>query len=280
MPRPIYDPKGVNRVILATDGDFNVGITDQSELKGYIERERGKGVFLSVLGFGMGNYNDALMQTLAQNGNGIAAYIDTAAEARKTLVEEASSTLFPIAKDVKIQVEFNPAAVAEYRLIGYETRALNRDDFDNDKVDAGDVGSGQTVTALYEIVPVGGPRTMNDLRYARPTASAGPSYEIGFVKIRYKLPKSETSRLITTPIDRRLEVRSFEQAPRDARFATAVAGFAELLRGGRYIGSLSYDDVLRIANGSRGPDEFGYRSEFVELVRAAKSAQTMARLER
>ena len=275
-----YDPKGVNRVILATDGDFNVGITDQNELKGYIERERGKGVFLSVLGFGMGNYNDALMQTLAQNGNGIAAYIDTAAEARKTLVEEASSTLFPIAKDVKIQVEFNPAAVAEYRLIGYETRALNRDDFDNDKVDAGDVGSGQTVTALYEIVPVGGPRTMNDLRYATPAAMAGRGNEIGFVKIRYKLPKSDTSRLITTPIDRRMEVRSFEQAPRDARFATAVAGFAELLRGGRYIGSLSYDDVLRIANGSRGPDEFGYRSEFVELVRAAKSAQTMARLER
>ena len=149
-PRPISIPNGVNRVILATDGDFNVGITNQDELKGYVERERGKGVFLSVLGFGMGNYNDALMQTLAQNGNGAAAYIDTLSEARKTLVEEASSTLFPIAKDVKIQVEFNPATVSEYRLIGYETRLLNRDDFNNDKVDAGDVGSGQTVTALYE----------------------------------------------------------------------------------------------------------------------------------
>ena len=275
-----YDSKGVNRVILATDGDFNVGITDQGELKGFVERERGKGVFLSVLGFGMGNYNDALMQTLAQNGNGIAAYIDTAAEARKTLVEEASSTLFPIAKDVKIQVEFNPAAVAEYRLIGYETRALNRDDFDNDKVDAGDVGSGQTVTALYEVVPVGGRRANGDLRYAKPTAAAGPGYELGFVKIRYKLPKSDTSRLISTPIDTRYEVRSFEAAPRDARFAAAVAGFAELLRGGRYSGSLSYDDVLRIANASRGSDEFGYRSEFLELVRAAKSARTMAQLER
>jgi len=275
-----YDSKGVNRVILATDGDFNVGITDQGELKGFVERERGKGVFLSVLGFGMGNYNDALMQTLAQNGNGIAAYIDTAAEARKTLVEEASSTLFPIAKDVKIQVEFNPAAVAEYRLIGYESRALNRDDFDNDKVDAGDVGSGQTVTALYEVVPVGGRRANGDLRYSKPTAVAGPSYELGFVKIRYKLPKSDTSRLISTPIDSRNAVRSFEAAPRDARFAAAVAGFAELLRGGRYTGSLSYDDVLRIANASRGPDEFGYRSEFVELVRAAKSARTMAQLDR
>ena len=278
-----YDPKGVNRVILATDGDFNVGITDPGELKGYVERERGKGVFLSVLGFGMGNYNDALMQTLAQNGNGVAAYIDNVGEARKTLVAEASANLFTIAKDVKIQVEFNPAAVAEYRLIGYETRALNRDDFDNDKVDAGDVGSGQTVTALYEVVPVGGKRTMDDLRYAdssRVASGAKRSSELGFVKIRYKLPKSDTSRLITTPIDGRYEVRSFEAAPRDARFATAVAGFAELLRGGRYTGSLSYDDVLRMANASRGPDEFGYRSEFVELVRAARSAQSLAQLER
>jgi Ca-activated chloride channel homolog len=275
-----YDPKGVNRVFLATDGDFNVGITDQGELKGFIERERGKGVFLSVLGFGMGNYNDALMQTLAQNGNGIAAYIDTVAEARKTLVEEASSTLFTIAKDVKIQVEFNPRAVAEYRLIGYETRALNRDDFDNDKVDAGDVGSGQTVTALYEIVPVGGPSTMGGSRYATSGGAQCVACELGFVKIRYKLPKSDTSRLITTPIDRRFEVRSFEQAPRDARFAAAVAGFAELLRGGRYTGSWSFDDVLQTASASRGPDEFGYRSEFVELVRAAKSSQAMAKLER
>jgi Ca-activated chloride channel family protein len=277
------DPNGVNRVILATDGDFNVGITDQGELKGYIERERGKGVFLSVLGFGMGNYNDALMQTLAQNGNGVAAYIDTVSEARKTLVEEASSTLFPIARDVKIQVEFNPRAIAEYRLIGYETRALNRDDFDNDKVDAGDVGSGQSVTALYEVVPVGGRRTIDDLRYADSTSvapSARRSSEIGFVKIRYKLPKSDTSRLITTPIDGRSELSSFEQAPRDARFAVAVAGFAELLRGGRYTGKLSYDDLLRIADGSRGPDEFGYRSEFMALIRAAKSARTMAELER
>jgi Ca-activated chloride channel family protein len=276
-----YDPKGVNRVILATDGDFNVGITDQGELKGYIERERGKGVFLSVLGFGMGNYNDALMQTLAQNGNGTAAYIDTVSEARKTLVEEAGSTLFTIAKDVKIQVEFNPAAVAEYRLIGYETRALNRDDFDNDKVDAGDVGSGQTVTALYEVVPVGGPSVMGGSRYGAVTGSPRvPNTELGFVKIRYKLPKSDTSRLISTPIDLRFQVSSFEQAPRDARFAAAVAGFAELLRGGRYTGTLSYDDVLRIAAASRGPDQFGYRSEFVELVRAAKNAKSLAQLER
>ncbi|MBA3056103.1 MAG: VWA domain-containing protein [Sphingomonadales bacterium] len=277
-----FDPNGVNRVILATDGDFNVGITNQEELKGYIERKRAKGVFLSVLGFGRGNYNDALMQTLAQNGNGAAAYIDTVSEARKTLVDEATSTLFPIAKDVKIQVEFNPATVAEYRLIGYETRMLNRDDFDNDKVDAGDVGSGQTVTAIYEIVPVGGPRAIGDLRYSKPAARPvqGLGTEYGFVKIRYKLPKSDRSRLISTPITRAGEFVRFGDAPRDARFAASVAGFAELLRGGKFSGSLSFDDVLQIALAARGKDEFGYRSEFVQLVRQAKAAAPMARLDR
>lgn len=273
-----FDAKGVNRVILTTDGDFNVGITNQDELKGYIERERGKGVFLSVLGFGMGNYNDAMMQTLAQNGNGAAAYIDTVNEARKTLVDEATSTLFPIAKDVKIQVEFNPRTVAEYRLIGYETRMLKREDFDNDKVDAGDVGSGQTVTALYEVVPVGGPRANGDLRYAprAPVAAAGVDGELGFVKIRYKLPKSDTSLLLSTPIDRRVQFARFDDAPQDARFAAAVAGFAELLRGGRYNGALSYDDVLRMASGAKGKDDFGYRTEFIQLVRAARTANGIA----
>ncbi|WP_309611503.1 VWA domain-containing protein [Sphingomonas sp.] len=277
-----FDAEGVNRVILSTDGDFNIGITNQEELKGYIERERDKGVFLSVLGFGMGNYNDALMQALAQNGNGTAAYIDTIGEARKTLVEEATSTLFPIAQDVKIQVEFNPATVAEYRLIGYETRLLNRDDFNNDRVDAGDVGSGQTVTALYEIVPVGGPRSIGDLRYATPAramARAGGS-EYGFVKIRYKLPKSTVSRLISTPISRASEVARFEQAPQDARFAAGVAAFAELLRGGKYSGSLRYDDVLRIAEGAKGADRFGYRAEFLQMVRAAKVAAPLQSAER
>ena len=276
------DPKGVNRVILTTDGDFNVGITNQDELKGYIERERSKGVFLSVLGFGMGNYNDALMQTLAQNGNGTAAYIDTIGEARKTLVDEASSTLFPIAKDVKIQVEFNPATVSEYRLIGYETRMLNREDFENDKVDAGDVGSGQTVTALYEIVPAGGPRAIGDMRYGKPAPVSAQAHgsEYGFVKIRYKLPKSDTSRLIATPIDRAAEAQRFADAPQDARFATGVAAFAELLRDGKYSGSVGYDDVIRIADGAKGRDEFGYRSEFVQMVRAAKTASSMARLDR
>ncbi|HVJ01867.1 MAG TPA: VWA domain-containing protein [Sphingomonas sp.] len=275
------DPMGVNRVILATDGDFNVGITNPDELKGFVEREREKGVFLSVLGFGMGNYNDALMQTLAQNGNGAAAYIDTVGEARKTLVDEASSTLFPIARDVKIQVEFNPAAVAEYRLVGYETRMLAREDFDNDRVDAGDVGSGQTVTAIYEIVPVGGPRAIGDLRYAGPArplpSNAG---EYGFVRIRYKLPKAETSQLISTPITRAAEFARFEDAPQEARFALGVAAFAELLRGGKYGGSTGYDDVLRIAGAARGEDPFGYRAEFVQLVRQAKTAASMASMPR
>jgi Ca-activated chloride channel family protein len=279
-----FDANGVNRVILATDGDFNVGITNRDELKGFIERQRGKGIFLSILGFGMGNYNDALMQVLAQNGNGAAAYIDTINEARKVLVEEATSTLFPIAKDVKIQVEFNPATVAEYRLIGYETRLLNRDDFNNDKVDAGDVGSGQTVTALYEIVPVGGPRVISDLRYGAPAGAAAgqapAASEYGFVKIRYKLPKSETSTLISTPIDRASEHARFEEAPIEARFATGVAAFGEILRGGRYIGAFSYDDVLRIASAARGDDPFGYRSEFLQLVRAAKTASAMQPLGR
>lgn len=276
------DPRGVNRVILATDGDFNVGITDQNELKGYIERERSKGIFLSVLGFGMGNYNDALMQTLAQNGNGAAAYIDTLGEARKTLVDEVTSTLFPIAKDVKIQVEFNPATVAEYRLVGYETRMLKREDFDNDKIDAGDVGSGQSVTAIYEIVPVGGPRAIGDLRYSKPAlrpVDAGRTGEYGFVKIRYKLPKSDTSQLISTPINRAVEFARFDDAPQDARFAVGVASFAELLRGGRYNGSMTFDDVLKIASAARGRDDFGYRMELVSLIRTAKSAGSMERLE-
>ena len=275
-----FDPTGVNRVILATDGDFNVGITSRDELKGFVERQRGKGIFLSVLGFGMGNYNDAMMQALAQNGNGAAAYIDTINEARKVLVEEATSTLIPIAKDVKIQVEFNPATVAEYRLIGYETRLLNRDDFANDKVDAGDVGSGQTVTALYEIVPVGGPRAVGDLRYAPPAPRGHSRRCAGGVRASSRsatsCPKSDTSTLITTPVDRAAEHARFDDAPVDARFAAGVAAFGEILRGGRHTGTFGYDDVLRIASAARGDDPFGYRAEFLQLVRAAKTASAHA----
>lgn len=272
-----FDPKGVNRVLLATDGDFNVGVTDDDELKSYIARKRETGIFLSVLGFGRGNYNDALMQTLAQNGNGIATYIDTLNEARKVLVEEATSSLVPIAKDVKIQVEFNPAAVSEYRLIGYETRLLHREDFNNDKVDAGDVGSGHTVTALYEFIPAGGPRTTDPLRYGQGQASAqvpaNANGEYALVKLRYKLPKADESRLMSVSVDGTSAFDRFEAAPQAARFATSVAAFGEILKGGQHTGKLTYDDVLRLASAARGEDPFGYRSEFLQLVRAARTAR-------
>lgn len=271
----------VNRVILGTDGDFNVGITNQDELKSYIERKRKTGIYLSILGVGRGNYNDALMQALAQNGNGTAAYIDTLGEARKALVEEASSTLFPIAKDVKIQLELNPALVSEYRLIGYETRALRREDFNNDKVDAGDVGSGHAVTAIYEITPADAKSASVDaLRYRAPPAArtvqpAGEvgADEIGFLKLRYKLPGEETSRLLTTTIRAGEAKASVDAAPADVRFAVAVAGFGQLLKGGEWTGSFGYDDAARLAAGAKGDDPFGLRAEFVNLVRLAKSAQ-------
>ncbi len=272
---------GVNRVILATDGDFNVGISNTEELKSFIARKRKTGVTLSVLGFGHGNYNDQLMQTLAQNGNGNAAYIDSLSEARKVLVEEAGSTLFTIAKDVKLQVEFNPARVAEYRLIGYETRQLKREDFNNDKVDAGDIGAGHTVTALYEITPVGaGGRLVDELRYkVRKADEAVPvdkDGEYAFLKIRYKLPKEDKSRLITIPVTGDMEVSSIDAAQKDTRFAAAVAAFGQILRGGRNMGDYSYDDVIRLAQSARGEDRFGYRVEFINLVRLAKSAAAMA----
>ena len=270
---------GVNRVILATDGDFNVGITDSDELEGFIARKRESGVFLSVLGFGMGNYNDELMQRLAQNGNGNAAYIDSLNEARKALVEEATSMLFPIAKDVKIQVEFNPAAVSEYRLIGYETRMLAREDFRNDRVDAGEIGSGHTVTAIYEVVPVGsGAEQVAPLRYQRGEAAETETDlddEFAFLKIRYKRPDADTSILITRAVTTADAFESVDAAPREARFAVAVAGFGQLLRGGRHTGDYGYDDVIALARGARGEDPFGYRAEFVNLVRLAKSAAAM-----
>ncbi len=269
---------GVNRVILATDGDFNVGITDPDELEGYIARKRAAGVLLSVLGFGMGNYNDALMQRLAQNGNGNAAYIDTLSEARKVLVEEATSTLFPIARDVKIQVEFNPALVSEYRLIGYETRLLAREDFRNDKVDAGEIGAGHAVTALYEVTPVGsGAERIGPRRYRHQEARsrAGRAGELATVSVRYKLPEAETSTEIVRHVIGADAVESAASAPEDARFAAAVAAFGQLLRGGRYTGAYGYDDVIAAAQAARGEDPFGYRAEFLGLVRLAKTAAVM-----
>ena len=268
---------GVNRVILATDGDFNVGVHEPDALEDFIARRRESGVYLSVLGFGMGNYHDALMQRLAQSGNGHAAYIDTLAEARKVLVDEATSMLFPIAKDVKIQVEFNPATVDEYRLIGYETRMLAREDFRNDKVDAGDIGAGHTVTALYELTPAGSDDArVPSLRYGKAEdggAAMDFAGEIAFVKIRYKLPESETSTLITRVVTQADVVQSVEAATDDVRFATAVAAFGQLLRGGRYTGDYGYDDVAALARGARGEDPFGYRNELVGLVRLAQAIE-------
>ncbi len=279
-----FDEDAVNRVILATDGDFNVGLTNDRELQGFVERKRDAGIFLSVLGFGQGNYQDQLMQTLAQNGNGVAAYIDTLSEARKVLVEEASSSLFPIAKDVKIQVEFNPATVAEYRLIGYETRHLNREDFNNDAVDAGDIGAGHTVTAIYEITPVGSTaRQVEERRYAReperPLGRRGitTNGEYAFLKIRYKLPAEDRSRLVEQPIRQGSDALGTlpEALRRELDFATSVAGFAQLLKGGRYTGDFGYDDVIVLAQANKGDDPYGYRTEFVQLARMAKTAAAM-----
>ncbi|MBX3576997.1 MAG: VWA domain-containing protein [Rhizobiaceae bacterium] len=266
---------GINRVMLATDGDFNVGQTSDDDLKRMIEAKRESGVFLSVFGFGRGNLNDQMMQTIAQNGNGTAAYIDTLAEAEKVLVEDSSSTLFPIAKDVKIQVEFNPAAVAEYRLIGYETRALAREDFNNDKVDAGEIGSGHSVTAIYEITPKGSPAQMiDDLRYGAASTDNGGvqnADEYAFVKIRYKLPDEDVSKLITTPVTKANEVSSFGAASADQRFSIAVAAFGQKLRGTSQVAGFDWDRINEIATAARGTDPFGYRAEFLSLVRLASA---------
>lgn len=265
---------GVNRVMLATDGDFNVGMSSDEELKRLIEDEREKGIFLSVFGFGEGNYNDQLMQVLAQNGNGTAAYIDTLAEAEKTLVQEATSTLFPIARDVKIQVEFNPAMVAEYRLIGYETRALNREDFNNDRVDAGDVGSGHSVTAMYEITPKGSPaQVIDDLRYGKhERARAGDdnaSREYAFLKLRYKLPREDVSKLIETPVTTANEKATLDDASNDVRFSIAVAGFGQKLRKADNLAETSWVDIAELAARARGNDPYGYRAEFLRLMKLA-----------
>ena len=261
-----------NRVILATDGDFNVGISEPEQLKSFIEKKRDEDIFLSVLGFGAGNYNDALMQALAQNGNGNAFYIDSYREARKVLVEQVQGTLTTIAKDVKIQVEFNPATVSEYRLVGYETRALRRQDFNNDRVDAGDIGAGHTVTAIYEITPVGsGGERIDPLRYNNetPVASGANDEEYAFLKLRYKLPDESVSRLIEQPVPVRSAQNDIGAVSADMRFAAAVAAFGQKLRGGTYVQEMSYAEISALARGARGEDTHGYRSEFLSLVELA-----------
>ncbi|WP_419186853.1 vWA domain-containing protein [Pseudorhodobacter antarcticus] len=260
----------VSRVLLATDGDFNLGISDPDGLEAYIAKKRDAGTYLSILGFGRGNLDDTTMQTLAQSGNGTAAYIDTLQEARKVLVDQLSGALFPIADDVKLQVEWNPAQVAEYRLIGYKTRALAREDFNNDRVDAGEIGAGHAVTALFEITAPGSPAQANTaLRYAEPTVDTGTDTgngELGFLRLRYKAPGESKSLLIETPI-----TAADGQTPPDteANFAAAIAGFGQLLTEATYLGDWGWDDAIALALSARGDDPFGYRAEAVTLMRLA-----------
>ena len=268
-----FEKDSVNRIILATDGDFNVGITNREHLKDFVERKREAGIYLSVLGFGQGNYNDHLMQDLAQNGNGIAAYIDTLSEAQKVLVNEATGSLFTIAKDVKVQVEFNPNTVSEYRLIGYETRHLNQSDFNNDKVDAGDIGAGHTVTAIYEVTPKNSTGQLIEPSRYSPTHSDSEinQTEYGFLKLRYKLPESESSKLIETPILINPKTPNNSLA-REIDFSIAVASFAQLLKDGKYLNNWSFEDAISLAQKNKGDDKFGYRTEFIQLIRKAKIA--------
>ncbi|MCC8616727.1 von Willebrand factor type A domain-containing protein [Xanthomonas vesicatoria] len=263
---------GINRILLATDGDFNVGVTDFDTLKGMVAEKRRSGVALSTLGFGTGNYNDTLMEQLADAGDGAYAYIDSPLEARKVLTHELGATLETIARDVKIQVEFNPATVQEYRLIGYENRALRREDFNNDQVDAGDIGAGHSVTALYEITPARGEASVDPLRYA--TAAKRPaadnSNELAHLKLRYKLPDAHRSRLLDTVI------RGDQQVPLNAssdafRFAAAVAGFGQRLRGGNQLHGWDYPQLRALAAGSIGKDRFGYRADFLRMVQQAEA---------
>ncbi|VDC27549.1 von Willebrand factor [Pseudogemmobacter humi] len=256
----------VSRVLLATDGDFNVGLSDPAGLERFIATKRDEGVYLSVLGFGRGNLDDATMQALAQNGNGTASYIDSLSEARKVLVDQLTGALFPIADDVKVQVEWNPARVAEYRLIGYETRALRREDFNNDKVDAGEIGAGLQVTALYEIAAPGSEGLRNDpLRYGAPLAQTEAGDELGFLRLRWKAPGESASQLVETPIT------GGEPATDETRFAAAIAGFGQLLQGSAYTGDWSWQDAVDLALSARGADDFGYRIEAVTLMRLAQS---------
>jgi Ca-activated chloride channel family protein len=270
-----FIPGGINRVILATDGDFNVGTVNFEALEELVEEKRASGVTLTVLGFGAGNYNDNLAQRLAQTGNGNAAYIDTVNEARKVLVDEMTSTLETIAQDVKIQVEFNPAQVSEYRLVGYETRHLEREDFTNDRVDAGEIGAGHTVTAIFELALVGAGGGYTDpLRYGRAATTTRESNEIALLRLRHKQPGHTQSILQEFPIAAGSMIDALADTSDSYRFSAAVAGFGQLLRGGRYTESFGFDDVLSLAHAARGQDSSGYRGEFVGLVKTAEALST------
>ncbi len=268
-----FNPRGNNRVILATDGDFNIGISDTGSLVRFIEEKRKEGIFLSVLGFGSGNLKDERMSQLAEKGNGNYSYIDTLQEAKKVLVTQMGGTLFTIAKDVKLQLEFNPMKVKAYRLVGYESRLLKNEDFNDDKKDAGELGSGHTVTAFYEIIPAGSTEQVpgvDELKYQQTTlnpATAG-SGELLTVKLRYKLPKLDVSKLLSVPLNG--PVKPFETASENTRFAAAVAEWGTLLRDSAFKGQASFEQVLDIARKAKGLDKEGYRSEFIGLVEKSK----------
>jgi Ca-activated chloride channel family protein len=260
---------GINRVVLATDGDFNVGVSSTDALIDMIERERESGITLTALGYGTGNYNEAMMEQVADHGNGNYSYIDSPREAQKVLDQELASTLFTIAKDVKIQVEFNPAYVGEYRLIGYENRALREQDFANDKVDAGDIGSGHQVTALYEFVPAGAKGWLPERRYPANRVEAGGvgNGELAHLRLRYKLPDGDRSMLIEQPVKASLVERA-GQPKGDAAFAAAVAAYGQKLRGDPWLGDFTFADVRRLA--SNGNTRDWWRQEFLRLAELAE----------
>ncbi|MBN8551898.1 MAG: VWA domain-containing protein [Caulobacterales bacterium] len=268
MAEANFDRDRVNRVVLVTDGDFNVGVTSDQRLEDFVAERRESGVYLSVYGFGRGNYNDSLMQAIAQAGNGTAGYVDSLNEANRLFRDDFSGSIFPIADDVKVQIEFNPAQVAEWRLIGYETRLLNREDFNNDEVDAGDAGSGATVTALYEVTPVGGPTQVDPLRYAVPSSGSRDG-ELAFVRVRYKMPGEDDSHLMEQVVGAGAVPPS-----QSTRWALAVAAFGQRLRGDPWMSSdFDWGDIQTLAMGAVGRDPDGSRREFIGLVNRASELE-------
>ena len=264
-----YKKDGINRILMMTDGDFNVGVSDVDEMLDIIRRERDSGVSLSTFGFGEGNLNDHMMEQVADNGNGNYSYIDSLSEAKKALVDEMSATFNTVAKDVKFQVEFNPQTVKEWRLIGYENRVLAKEDFNNDKVDAGELGAGKSVVALFEVTPVGQQGWLDDSRYqASPISHTSKNTELGFLKLRYKAPNSNTSTLLTLPISNQTQQPSSEMA-----FALSVASFGETLKQSKYIGNWQLNDSKRLAQANIGNDPQGIRREFIKLIELADSLQ-------
>ncbi len=259
---------GINRILLATDGDFNVGITDFDMLKNLIEEKRKSGISLTTLGYGTGNYNERLMEQAADAGDGNYSYIDNEQEAKKVLQRQLSSTLATVAQDVKIQVEFNPATVKEYRLVGYENRVLKQEDFNNDKVDAGDIGAGHTVTALYEFIPAGKTGWLDESRYQTKKTVSGSLKEYAFVKLRYKNPNQKQSILLQQPVA--VSSKPLAKAHPDTQWAVAVASYGQQLRGGEYNGNLSWDSVNALAQNAAKPDPFGERAEFLTLLQQAR----------